>query len=40
MLIALGAIMPSVLVIIPVVIAIIITFAWPNKATYDKAEQS
>jgi|HubBroStandDraft_5_1064220.scaffolds.fasta_scaffold709399_1 hypothetical protein len=40
MLIAVRAIMPSVFMVIAVVIAIIIAFAWPNKATYDEAEQS
>jgi len=40
MLIALRAIMPSVFVVIPVLIAIIVAFAWPNKAAHDKAEQS
>jgi hypothetical protein len=39
-LIALRAIMPSVFVVVPVVIAIIVAFAWPNKAAHDKAEQS
>jgi hypothetical protein len=39
MFIVLRAIVPSVLVVIPVVIAVIVAFAWPNKATHDKAEQ-
>jgi hypothetical protein len=40
MLVALCAIMPSVFVVIPVMIAIIVTLAWANKAPYDKAEQA
>jgi hypothetical protein len=40
MLIAIGAIMPPTFVIIPMVIAIVVTFAWPNDAAHHKADQS
>jgi hypothetical protein len=40
MLIAFRAIMPSVFVVIAVLIAIIVAFAWPNKAAHGKPEQS
>jgi hypothetical protein len=40
MLITIAAIMPSVLVVIPVVIAIIVAFARPHNASRDKPEQS
>jgi hypothetical protein len=39
MLITISAIMPSVFVVIPVVIAIIIAFARPNDAARDQPEQ-
>ena len=40
MLIAITAIVPSVFMVIPMVTAIIVAFAWPNDAADDKAEQS
>jgi hypothetical protein len=39
MLIAIRAIMPRVFVIITVLIAVVVAFAWPDKAAHDKAEQ-
>jgi hypothetical protein len=39
-LITIGAIMPSVFVVVPVVIAIIVAFARPNEAARDKPDQS
>jgi len=39
-LITISAIMPSVFVVIPVVIAIIVAFARPNDAARDEPDQS
>jgi hypothetical protein len=40
MLIAITAIVPSIFVVIPMVIAIVVAFAWPNHAAHNKADQS
>jgi hypothetical protein len=40
MLIAISAIVPSIFVVIPMVIAIIVAFAWPNHATRNEANKS
>jgi hypothetical protein len=40
MLIAVGAIVPSILVVIPMVSAIVVALAWPNHAAHDKSNQS
>ena len=40
MLIAISAIVPSIFVVIPMVIAIVVAFAWPNHAAHNKANQS
>jgi hypothetical protein len=40
MLIAISAIVPSIFMVIPMVTAVIVTFAWPQDAADDKAYQS
>jgi hypothetical protein len=39
MLIAISAIVPSILVVIPMVIAVVVALAWPRHAAEDKADQ-
>ena len=40
MLIAITAIVPSIFVVIPMVVAVVVAFAWPNNAAHNKANQS
>jgi hypothetical protein len=40
MLIAISAIVPTIFVVIPMVIAIVVAFAWPNHAADHKGNQS
>jgi len=40
MLVAISAVVPSIFMIIPMVTAIIVAFAWSNDAADDKAQQS
>jgi hypothetical protein len=40
MLIAISAIVPSIFVVIPMVIAIVVAFARPNHTAHNKANQS
>jgi hypothetical protein len=40
MLIAVNAIVPCIFVIVPMVIAIIVTFAWANNAAQNEADQA
>jgi len=40
MLITIRAIVPSIFVVIPMVIAIVVAFVWPGHAAHNKANQS
>ena len=40
MLIAISASVPSIFVVIPMVTAIVVAFAWPNYAAHNKANQT
>jgi hypothetical protein len=39
MLIVVGAVVPAIFVVIPMVIAIIVAFAWPGYAASDEPDQ-
>jgi hypothetical protein len=39
MLIALSAIVPSIFVVVPMMIAIVVAFAWANHAAHNQANQ-
>ena len=39
MLIAISAIVPSIFMVVPMVIAIVVAFAWPDHAAYNQANQ-